>query len=180
MLFLNDFIKHRATTGNLSLSSPEPITPEDTTGTPSRPTESNSSSESPDVTTVPTPTPDSLQQGTPSSTSTAVQGPKRKGKSGQGTNVDDFEENIMTSIQSLTSAAKGFLLPAAGNQQVEMDEDDYFAATVSASLRKLPPRTKGYAKMVIQQTLWQLEFSPESPIQLPSQFTVIARPPTPK
>ena len=74
---------------------------------------------------------------------------------------DLFEDKVMASIRSLTESASGLLEPLNKGTPSEMDEDDHFAYMVAASLRKLPPRLKGLARMNIQQILWQMEFSTE-------------------
>jgi hypothetical protein len=182
MSFLNGFIKHRATTGNMSIPTAKVTDPEDCNkGSSSSPLSSGSGEGTDSTTPVhvegePSESPTTISSSASSTglgeTSTTLPGPSNQGgeprrkrrKESEGS--DKFEENMMASIQSLTTVAKGFFGTQNNQKSHTMDEDDLFGCTVATSLKRLQPRMKGLAKMSIQQTLWQMEFN-EAYIQAP-------------
>ena len=84
--------------------------------------------------------------------------------------MDPLEREIVNTLSEFSKSASGMFSPQQPTNT--LDEEDHFAGSVAATLRRLQPRSRAIAKFRIQEILLQLEFpQPEPSVPAPTPST---------
>ena len=84
--------------------------------------------------------------------------------------MDPLEREIVNTLSEFSKSASGMFSPQQPTNT--LDEEDHFAGSVAATLRRLQPRSRAIAKFRIQDILLQLEFpQPEPSVPAPTPST---------